>query len=87
MTEKNTSELVVEDTDAVDAAEVSDESANAEDAPAVALNEEDEIEDNLPPAVDYLDPTLFKEIRTVTREDLESSVEQTEVPVDIKIDT
>ena len=84
MTKKNTSGLVFEESDVVDAAEVSDEFANAEDAPAVALNEEDEIEDNLPPAVDYLDPTLFKEIRTVTREDLESSVEQTEVPVDIK---
>jgi len=84
MTKKNTSGLVFEESDVVDAAEVSDEFANAEDAPAVALNEEDEIEESLPPAVDYLDPTLFKEIRTVTREDLDSSVEQTQVPVDIK---
>ncbi len=84
MTKKNTSGLVFEESDVVDAAEVSDEFANAKDAPAVALNEEDEIEESLPPAVDYLDPTLFKEIRTVTREDLDSSVEQTQVPVDIK---
>ena len=59
MTQKKTSELVVEEMDVVNTAEVSDDSANAEDAPAVALNEENEIEDNLPPAVDYLDPTLF----------------------------
>ena len=84
MTQKKTSELVVEEMDVVNTAEVSDDSANAEDAPAVALNEENEIEDNLPPAVDYLDPTLFKEIRTITREDLDSSVEQTEVSEDIQ---
>ncbi len=83
MTQKKTSELVVEEMDVVNTAEVSDDSANAEDAPAVALNEENEIEDNLLPAVDYLDPTLFKDIRTITREDLDSSVEQTEVSEDI----
>ncbi len=83
MTQKKTSELVVEEMDVVNTAEVSDDSANAEDAPAITLNEENEIEDNLPPAVDYLDPTLFKEIRTITREDLDSSVEQTEVSEDI----
>jgi small subunit ribosomal protein S1 len=84
MTQKNTSELVVEEMDVVNTAKGSDDSANAEDAPAVDLNEENEIEDNLPPAVDYLDPTLFKGIRTVTREDLESSVKQTEVSEDIQ---
>ncbi|MCS5634577.1 MAG: 30S ribosomal protein S1 [Candidatus Marinimicrobia bacterium] len=84
MTEKKTSELVVEEMDVVNTADVSDDSANAEDAPAIALNEENEIEDNLPPAVDYLDPTLFKEIRTITREDLDSSVEQTEISEDIQ---
>ena len=84
MTQKKTSELVVEEMDVVNTAEVSDDSANAEDAPAVALNEENEIEDNLPPAVDYLDPTLFKDIRTITREDLDSSVEQTEISEDIQ---
>ncbi len=84
MTQKKTSELVVEEMDVVNTAEVSDDSANAEDAPAVALNEENEIEENLLPAVDYLDPTLFKDIRTITREDLDSSVEQTEVSEDIQ---
>jgi len=84
MTQKKTSELVVEEMDVVNTAEVSDDSANAEDAPAVALNEENEIEDNLPPAVDYLDPTLFKDIRTITREDLDSSVEQSGVSEDIQ---
>jgi len=84
MTQKKTSELVVEEMDVVNTADVSDDSANAEDAPAIALNEENEIEDNLPPAVDYLDPTLFKEIRTITREDLDSSVEQTEISEDIQ---
>ena len=84
MTQKKTSELVVEEMDVVNTAEVSDNSANAEDVPVVAINEENEIEDNLPPAVDYLDPTLFKEIRTITREDLDSSVEQTEVSEDIQ---
>ena len=84
MTQKKTSELVVEEMDVVNTAEVSDDSANAEDAPAVALNEENEIVDNLLPAVDYLDPTLFKDIRTITREDLDSSVEQTEVSEDIQ---
>ena len=83
MTQKKTSELVVEEMDVVNTAEVSDDSANAEDAPAVALNEENEIVDNLLPAVDYLDPTLFKDIRTITREDLDSSVEQTKVSEDI----
>ena len=84
MTQKKTSELVVEEMDVVNTAEVSDDSANAEDAPAVALNEENEIEENLLPAVDYLDPTLFKDIRTITREDLDSSVEQSEVSEDIQ---
>ena len=84
MTQKKTSELVVEEMDVVNTAEVSDNSANAEDVPVVAINEENEIEDNLPPAVDYLDPTLFKDIRTITREDLDSSVEQTEVSEDIQ---
>jgi len=84
MTQKKTSELVVEEMDVVNTAEVSDDSANAEDAPAVALNEENEIEDNLLPAVDYLDPTLFKDIRTITREDLDSSVEQSGVSEDIQ---
>ena len=84
MTQKKTSELVVEEMDVVNTAEVSDDSANAEDAPAVALNEENEIVDKLLPAVDYLDPTLFKDIRTITREDLDSSVEQTEVSEDIQ---
>ena len=84
MTQKKTSELVVEEMDVVNTAEVSDDSANAEEAPAVALNEENEIVDNLLPAVDYLDPTLFKDIRTITREDLDSSVEQTEVSEDIQ---
>ena len=83
MTQKKTSELVVAEMDVVNTAEVSDDSANAQDAPAVALNEENEIVDNLLPAVDYLDPTLFKDIRTITREDLDSSVEQTEVSEDI----
>ena len=84
MTQKKTSELVVEEMDVVNTAEVSDDSANAEDAPTVALNEENEIEDNLLPAVDYLDPTLFKDIRTITREDLDSSVEQSGVSEDIQ---
>ena len=84
MTQKETSELVVEEMDVVNTAEVSDDSANAEDASAVALNEENEIEDNLLPAVDYLDPTLFKDIRTITREDLDSSVEQSGVSEDIQ---
>jgi len=84
MTQKKTSELVVEEMDVVNTAEVSDDSANAEDAPAVALNEENEIVDDLLPAVDYLDPTLFKDIRTITREDLDSSVEQSEVSEDIQ---
>ena len=84
MTQKKTSELVVEEMDVVNIAEVSDDSANAEDASAVALNEENEIEDNLLPAVDYLDPTLFKDIRTITREDLDSSVEQSGVSEDIQ---
>ena len=84
MTQKKTSELVVEEMDVVNTAEVSDNSANAEDVPVVAINEENEIEDNLPPAVDYLDPTLFKDIRTITREDLDSSVEQSGVSEDIQ---
>ena len=84
MTQKKTSELVVAEMDVVNTAEVSDDSANAEDAPAVALNEENEIVDNLLPAVDYLDPTLFKDIRTITREDLDSSVEQSGVSEDIQ---
>jgi len=84
MTQKKTSELIVEEMDVVNTAEVSDDSANAEDAPAVALNEENEIEENLLPAVDYLDPTLFKDIRTITREDLDSSVEQSGVSEDIQ---
>jgi len=84
MTQKKTSELVVEEMDVVNTAEVSDDSANAEDASAVALNEENEIEENLLPAVDYLDPTLFKDIRTITREDLDSSVEQSGVSEDIQ---
>jgi len=84
MTQKKTSELIVEEMDVVNTAEVSDDSANAEDAPAVALNEENEIEDNLLPAVDYLDPTLFKDIRTITREDLDSSVDQSGVSEDIQ---
>ncbi|MFL3044279.1 MAG: 30S ribosomal protein S1 [Candidatus Neomarinimicrobiota bacterium] len=84
MTQKKTSEMVVEEMDVVNTAEVSEDSANAEDAPAVALNEENDIEDDLPPAVDYLDPTLFNDIRIITREDLDSSVEQTEVSEDIQ---
>ena len=84
MTQKKTSELVVEEMDVVNTAEVSDDSANADDAPAVALNEENKIEDNLPPAMDYLDTTLFKDIRTITKEDLDSSLEQTEVSKDIQ---
>ena len=84
MNQKKTSELVVEKMDVVNTAEVSDDSANAEDASAVALNEENEIVDDLLPAVDYLDPTLFKDIRTITREDLDSSVEQSEVSEDIQ---
>ena len=70
--------------DVVNTAEVSDNSANAEDVPVVAINEENEIEDNLPPAVDYLDPTLFKDIRTITKADLDSSVKQTEVSENIQ---
>ena len=84
MTQKKTSELVVEEMDVVNTAEVSDDSANAEDAPAVVLNEENEIVDDLLPAVDYLNPTLFKDIRTITREDLDSSVEQSGVSEDIQ---
>ena len=84
MTQKKTSELDVEEMDVVNTAEVSDDSANADDAPAVALNEENKIEDNLPPAMDYLDTTLFKDIRTITKEDLDSSLEQTEVSKDIQ---
>ena len=84
MTQKKTSEMVVEEMDVVNTAEVSEDSANAEDAPAVALNEENDIEDDLPPAVDYLDPTLFNDIRIITRKELDSSVEQTEVSEDIQ---
>jgi len=84
MTQKKTSELVVEEMDVVNTAEVSDDSANADDAPAIDLNEENKIEDNLPPAMDYLDTTLFKDIRTITKEDLDSSLEQTEVSKDIQ---
>ena len=84
MTQKETSELVVEEMEVVNTAEVSDNSANAEDVPVVAINEENEIEDNLPPAVDYLDPKLFKDIRTITKADLDSSVKQTEVSENIQ---
>ena len=84
MTQKETSELVVEDMDVVNTAEVKDNSANAEDIPVITINEEKEIEDNLPPAVDYLDPTLFKDIRTITKADLDSSVKQTEVSENIQ---
>ena len=84
MTQKKTSEMVVEEMEVVNTAEVSDDSANAEDAPAVVLNEENEIVDDLLPAVDYLNPTLFKDIRTITREDLDSSVEQSGVSEDIQ---
>ena len=84
MTQKETSELVVEEMEVVNTAEVSDNSANAEDVPVVAINKENEIEDNLPPAVDYLDPTLFKDIRTITKADLDSSVKQTEVSENIQ---
>ena len=84
MTQKETSELVVEEMDVVDTAETSDNSAGAEDVPVVTINEENEIEDNLPPAVDYLDPTLFKDIRTITKADLDSSVKQTEVSENIQ---
>ena len=84
MTQKKTSELIVEEMDVVNTAEVSDDSANADDAPAVTLNEENKIEDNLPPTMDYLDTTLFKDIRTITKEDLDSSLEQTEVSKDIQ---
>ena len=84
MTEKNRNEMATEEMDTVDTVEISDDSANAEDAPEVAFNEENEIEDNSPPAVNYLDPTLFKEVRTVTREDLDSSAEQTEISEDVQ---
>ncbi len=84
MTQKETSELVVEEMEVVDTAETSDNSAGAEDVPVVTINEENEIEDNLPPAVDYLDPTLFKDIRTITKADLDSSVKQTEVSDNIQ---
>ena len=39
MTQKKTSEMVVEEMEVVNTAEVSDDSANADDAPAVDLNE------------------------------------------------
>jgi len=84
MIQKETSELVVEEMEVVDTAETSDNSAGAEDVPVVTINEENEIEDNLPPAVDYLDPTLFKDIRTITKADLDSSVKQTEVSENIQ---
>ena len=84
MTQKETSELAVEEMDVVNTAEVNDNSADAEDVPVVTINEENEIEDNLPPAVDYLDPTLFKDIRTITKADLDSSVKQTEVSENIQ---
>ena len=84
MTQKETSELVVEEMDVVNTAEVNDNSADAEDVPVVTINEENEIEDNLPPAVDYLDSTLFKDIRTITKADLDSSVKQTEVSKNIQ---
>ena len=84
MTQKETSELVVEEMDVVNTAEVNDNSADAEDVPVVKINEENEIEDKLPPAVDYLDPTLFKDIRTITKADLDSSVKQTEVSENIQ---
>ena len=84
MTQKETSELVDEEMKVVNTAEVNDNSADAEDVPVVTINEENEIEDNLPPAVDYLDPTLFKDIRTITKADLDSSVKQTEVSKNIQ---
>jgi small subunit ribosomal protein S1 len=84
MTQKETSELVVEEMEVVDTAETSDNSAGAEDVPVVTINEQNEIEDNLPLAVDYLDPTLFKDIRTITKADLDSSVKQTEVSDNIQ---
>ena len=84
MNQKETSELVVEKMDVVNTTETSDNSAGAKDVPVVAINEENEIEDNLPPAVDYLDPTLFKDIRTITKADLDSSVKQTEVSENIQ---
>ena len=84
MNQKDTSELVVEKMDVVNTTETSDNSAGAKDVSVVAINEENEIEDNLPPAVDYLDPTLFKDIRTITKADLDSSVKQTEVSENIQ---
>ncbi len=84
MNQKDTSELVVEKMDVVNTTETSDNSAGAEDVPVVTINEQNEIEDNLPLAVDYLDPTLFKDIRTITKADLDSSVKQTEVSDNIQ---
>jgi len=84
MSQKKTSKLVVEEMDVVNNTEISDDFANADDASAVALNEKNKIEDNLPPAVDYLDIKLFKDIRTITREDLDSGLEQFEVSKEIQ---
>jgi len=84
MSQKKTSKLVVEEMDVVNTTEISDDFANADDASAVALNEKNKIEDNLPPAVDYLDIKLFKDIRTITREDLDSGLEQFEVSKEIQ---
>ena len=84
MSQKKTSKLVVEEMDVVNTTEISDDFANTDDASAVALNEKNKIEDNLPPAVDYLDIKLFKDIRTITREDLDSGLEQFEVSKEIQ---
>ena len=84
MSQKKTSKLVVEEMDVINTTEISDDFANADDASAVALNEKNKIEDNLPPAVDYLDIKLFKDIRTITREDLDSGLEQFEVSKEIQ---
>ena len=48
MTQKETSELVDEEMKVVNTAEVNDNSADAEDVPVITINEENEIEDNLP---------------------------------------
>tara|TARA_B100001996_G_scaffold131543_2_gene100026 strand:+ start:5568 stop:7484 length:1917 start_codon:yes stop_codon:yes gene_type:complete len=83
MSEKNKKELTIEE-EKISFIDSSNDSNNLEDLPLVTIDNEDDESSTSDIQLDYLDPKLFEDIRTIDVDDLISSTDEFSVKDEIK---
>ena len=83
MSEENKKELTIEE-EKISLIDSSNDSNNLEDLPLVTIDNEDDESSTSDIQLDYLDPKLFEDIRTIDVDDLISSTDEFSVKDEIK---